>query len=407
MILSDELIDDYIIGALPEAEREAFERQLAVDGDARARLEELRLLREMLRSCAPEVPSQRIWNAIQARLNAPELPSLWQRLSDALAGPRMRWSLAGAAAAMFLALGLQVVRTGISPVMPIAPLASKTEPLKAPHQAKLAKSNLKSVVVLAKGPAVNAKIEKHEPTEVEKALSDQDLDDVMATLIRQHQNVPALGGSTDPSVALGASETAPGNGGLSPVGYVTAAPEPQASPSAPLAMPDARNRVDTNGFWDFHPAAVAMNRHDWNTASSELQAAAGSAPEAAERSFARSTLQLLSQAGQPVATLDPTSSSGFSIQSAQRWQVLVENHLARYSGDVVARMPGLRSDGQDLSLDMAFDRASFGPGTHFVRVQDDQLSLVKNAQGEAINSTEFSAPKGADYLLSAHELRLK
>jgi hypothetical protein len=96
-----------------------------------------------------------------------------------------------------------------------------------------------------------------------------------------------------------------------------------------------------------------------------------------------------------------------SVQSAARWQIFVENHLARYSGSVVTRMPGLRSDGDDLALDMAADRASFGPGTHFVRVQDDQLSVVKDAQGQTVNSTEFSAPNGAEYLLAAHELRLK
>jgi hypothetical protein len=32
---------------------------------------------------------------------------------------------------------------------------------------------------------------------------------------------------------------------------------------------------------------------------------------------------------------------------------------------------------------------------------------VKNAQGQVMDSTEFRAPHGADYLLRANELRIK
>jgi hypothetical protein len=56
---------------------------------------------------------------------------------------------------------------------------------------------------------------------------------------------------------------------------------------------------------------------------------------------------------------------------------------------------------------MSFDRASFSPGTRFIRLADERKSLVRNAQGETVSAGEFRASQGADYLLRANELRLK
>jgi hypothetical protein len=95
------------------------------------------------------------------------------------------------------------------------------------------------------------------------------------------------------------------------------------------------------------------------------------------------------------------------VLQASRWQVFIDNHVARYSGGVSTRMPGLRSEGSELLLDMAFDRAMFSPDTRFVRVTDESPVRVMGSHGETIESPEFRAPRGADYLLRARELRLK
>jgi hypothetical protein len=420
-MLTDEIIDDYILGKLGPAQAQELERAVAADPAQRARLDEARLMLKMLRSSAPEVPSERMWSRIRPQLGLPQARrpfSLASRLLDLVAAPRMRYGLGGAAALIFLALGIQVARrpqpsppqaaAGMAEI-PKAPApqpskklaASRPEPKKAAAQAKMA----------ALAPA--QKPEKHELTEVEKALAEQDLDDVVATLLRQPQAPRASfaqarqSGMGAENVAYG-SPAEPGmNGGASPVAYVTSSIESAQQDQESGPQPQAQGRVGVGGFWDFHPAALALNRRDWPAASSELQAAAGGAPEAAERSFAQSTLQLLSQAGEPVQGGDPSQAKGLSVESSARWQVFVDNHQARYFGGVVARMPGLRSSGQALTLDMAFDRASFSPGTRFERLADDAAATVKNAQGEVVNSTEFSAVQGAEYLMKANELRLK
>jgi hypothetical protein len=409
MKLSDELIDDYILGALSPSEKRDFERELEGDASARARVEEARLLLAMLGSSAPEVPSVRMWRHIKAEISAAPSPSFWNQLLDSLSRPRLRLGLGFVAAACLAVVGLQIVRKPVpmpesmsspSPSSPMSVGAELARPISppSPPQPQAAPRPAPAEKKMA------SRSDIHEPTEVERALADQDLDGVIATMLRQRQ-------AASLSAAPRAMRSAPSAGAaMRTVAYSEEASAPSARmdvdfDSAPAA---SVSRVDANGFWDFKPAALALNRRDWNLATSELLAAMKRAPEASERAFASSTLQLLSQGGQPVvAKVGLADASTLNVQSAERWQVFVDNHVARYSGAVVARMPGLRSEGDELLLDMAFDRASFSPGTRFIRLSDDTRGKVTGAGGESIDQDEFRAPRGADYLLRANELRLK
>jgi len=429
---TDEIIDDYILGQLSAVDRVEFERLLESDASARERLSEARLLLEMLESSAPEVPSQRMWQSIRSQISQTvpvASPSWMQRLVSWLARPQMRMGMAGVFALLLVVVGLRHLPTQAPSMAQVQPQAETVPEVRNKAAAKpMAAARQRPAVASLKmdrDAAPAAKMAKHEPTEVEKALSEQDLDGVIATLLRQRQTATQLANIGQPS--------RPGGAGPASLAAASAAPQESqdngvqtvsyGGPAMPTlhdqgggaqglgALPAAQSRVDANGFWDFHIAASALNRRDWLTATRELQAASDAAPEAAERAFAQSTLQLLSAGGQPVvAKVDLGESRELNVQSAARWQVFVDDHVARYFGGVVARMPGLRSEGDELVLDMAFDRASFSPGTRFIRLAADDggvLSQVKDAQGAVVDSNEFRAPKGADYLLRANELRLK
>jgi hypothetical protein len=413
MKFTDELIDDYIRGALGRAEREDFERQLKADADGRRRLEEARWVHEMLGASAPEVPSARMWKAIRAGIKPGPEPqaSLWERLLDVLAGSKLRLSVVGMAAMFLAVFGWQLAQkpapapeiSGFAePQAPAPAPAVASAPAAAPSKAKAGQA--RPLEMAAAKPAAAEAEAKRFPSEVERALADQDLDGVIATMLRQRQ-----------AATVGPSSQAPGMAApVETVSYDGAAPAKRASARTSSdegasyrfdsagAQAAPQPRLDANGFWNFRPAALALNRRDWATAKRELQLATQQAPEAAERAFARSSLKVLEPGD---AAFDETA--GLSVEAAQRWQVFVDNHVARYSGGVVARMPGLRSEGNELLLDMAFDRASFSPGTRFVKVADDASTKVQNSQGETVESTEFRAIRGADYLIRANELRLK
>jgi hypothetical protein len=423
MNLTDELIDDYLSGNLEDRERLEFERELDSNPSARLRLDEERLVSEMLRASAPQAPSEAMWMVIKSRISQAEpkqaSSSPWQRLAAAFAGPGMRLGLASACALLFLSMGWLVSRR-IQPMPQVPsssaalaiPAASKPALAALPHpRARQATEMASAAPTTARLAAANS---PHQPTEVEKALAEQDLDGVIAAMLRERQvaaSAPMRQSGASPVQTVAYSGAPATEGGLSAEALPEALPSP-AHPvgEASMPLPQAQTRVDANGFWDFHPAAVALNMRDWGTASRELEAASESAPEAAERAFAASTLQLLVQGGQPVvAKVDMGDTKNLNVQSASRWQVLVDNHAARYFGGVVARMPGLRSEGNELLLDMAFDRATFSPGTKFIKLATDggAGSQVKNAQGQPVDATEFRAPNGADYLLRVNELRLK
>lgn len=429
MKLNDEIIDDYLLGTLSPADHAEFEALLKSDASARERLADAKLLLEMLEASAPEVPSKRMWAGIRAKIALPTAdgePSFLERLSSWLAGPRLRMGLAGAMAVFFVVIGLRHMREpqalDLAALKNEAP-APAAAPAKAKEKAAPAmasrRAEKRSVMAAKPAPAEQSaaapapamaaapkEAVKRGPTEVEKALAEQDLDGVIATMLRQRQN-SAVASMSLSGAGSGGGARAVSYGGA-PLADRAMGEEEAYDSSEPL--PSAPSRVDSNGFWDFRAAALALNRRDWLTATRELQAASNAAPEAAERSFARSTLHLLSAGGRPVvAKADLGESKELNVQSAQRWQVFVDSHVARYFGGVVARMPGLRSEGNELVLDMAVDRASFSPGTRFVKLseEDGKVSQVKDSAGETVDAVEFGAPRGADYLLRANELRLK
>jgi hypothetical protein len=154
----------------------------------------------------------------------------------------------------------------------------------------------------------------------------------------------------------------------------------------------------------------------------------GSRPYLAAPSLAASTVSLgngpsrsgrvRSSAGLPYpsAQIMPRqllSRTGLDVQQADRSQYFPESRVAIYSGAVVARLATLRSEGDALQLNLSAERISYSPGTHFVRLAaaSDNGSeagiRVISSDGAEISDNEFNAPRGADYLRSSGELRLK
>jgi hypothetical protein len=80
--------------------------------------------------------------------------------------------------------------------------------------------------------------------------------------------------------------------------------------------------------------------------------------------------------------------------------------MARFSGGVSTRLPGFRSEGDSLLLDLTFDRGTFSPGTRFTRVSGDAPAEVLDAQGRPLAADEFNAPTGAVYNVSGRQLKL-
>jgi hypothetical protein len=426
MTLDDEIIDDYLSGSLSSRKRSELESLLQRDASARTRVEEARLLSAMLRSSVPDVPTARIWSAIHSEISPGQAkrPGILELIEGFFSSPALRWGLGSVAALLFIGIGLQVLRQ--RPQFS-TPQASETGQL--PQRAKSSSATLAQAPAAKRQPAVPsvpALAKKSAPapasaeaTEVERALRDQDpgnLQDrevnAMVAMLLEQRRRSASGLSLAPQAAPGAAarafaRVAP-SAGTSNVGYESQAPA-AAMAEAPAAQA-LRGGLDSDGFWNFRPAALALNRHDWNTAAAELQAAKASAPEASERAFAASALKLLSQPGLPLEDREaPADSTGpLVVQSAGSWQYYVDRRLARYSRGVSARMPGLRSQGSDLVLDLAFDRASFSPGTHFVRLAGDEPASVQDTEGSLdAQKSEFDAPRGADYVLQSGKLRLK
>jgi hypothetical protein len=167
--------------------------------------------------------------------------------------------------------------------------------------------------------------------------------------------------------------------------------------------------VDQQGFWNWTPAALAMNQHRWNQVKAELDAAQAGAPLASERSFAASAEGLLAGPGAPLeGSVPPVPPVGdLRVVSAGRWQLQVANRKAVFVQGVSVSLPGLRCESSSMSLDLAFDRASFSPGATFTRVDGDPAAAVLDANDQPITDKQFSAPNGADYNVSVHALRLR
>ena len=89
------------------------------------------------------------------------------------------------------------------------------------------------------------------------------------------------------------------------------------------------------------------------------------------------------------------------------WQLLVAERMARFSRGVSARLPGLRTEGEGLLLDLTFDRATFTPGTRFTRLSGEAPASVHDAAGRSVEAVEFGAPAGAIYSVGRHEVNLR
>ena len=199
-----------------------------------------------------------------------------------------------------------------------------------------------------------------------------------------------MGGASSSLVALNVDSSAADSGALAPSGNVL-------------------GQRDRNGFWDWKGAALALNRQDWGQAQAELTAAASQAGEASERAFANSALTLLSGPGGPLEGSQPAlaATGDLRVLGTGRWQLQMDQRLARFSEGISARLPGFRVEGDSLILDLTFDRGTFAAGTRFIRVAGEEPARVINAAFQTVEDNEFTAPQGAVYNVKARELRLR
>jgi hypothetical protein len=281
--------------------------------------------------------------------------------------------------------------SGFAPSMDEAPAAAAAAPMLA------AKAAAPAPAMARRAGGEADKAASTEPTEVERALADSNMDgmiEAQLAAVRQAPSQPSFERRSLSSPLAGLSrQSANADDGVADSKVLNAA---QGGP-------------DSNGFWDWRPAAVAMNRRDWPQVRIELDAARAHAAEPVERSFAGSALTLLAAPGAPLAGQgQPLPGTGeLRVLGAGRWQLISDSRLARFSEGVSARLPGFRSDGDSLLLDLTFDRGTFSPGTRFTRVSGDSPASVLDAQGRAVNADEFSAPTGAVYNVSGRQLNLR
>jgi hypothetical protein len=185
----------------------------------------------------------------------------------------------------------------------------------------------------------------------------------------------------------------------------------QVFEAAPQNLPQAQ-RVDRDGFWNWRPAGVAMNNRDWAMAGAEFDLARREAAEAAERSFgasARLSVNRVQGVEDDLGLGDFRRYPGLGlvVLQAGAWQLLVPNRQARFQGTVQTRLDGFRSEGPGFIYEMSFDRGEFAPGTSFIRMAAEMPVAVVGPNGESISDNTFAAPRGAEYNVSTHELRLK
>lgn len=289
----------------------------------------------------------------------------------------------------------------------MAELASAA-PLRAKKAAAPLAAPAPAAAMLASAPAgapAAADAKAAEPTEVERALADGGVDGMIDAYLAAQKQQRANGAMAAMDRRSGPSF---GQGNASPLaGYTETVEKDDSLDSASLSS--AQGGQDNNGFWNWTPAAVALNHHDWPQARVELDAARSKAAEASERAFAASALTLLSAPGAPLAGQGEAlpSLGELRVLGAGRWQLLVDSRLARFSQGVSVRLPGFRADGDSLLLDLTFDRGTFAPGTHFTRLAGEAPAEVQDAQGQAFSADEFNAPAGATYNISGRQLKLR
>lgn len=383
----DDSLNAYIDGELAPKAVRALEKRLAEPAVAR-RLESLRGLRQGLASARPRLSaadSQRLWVGIRARVVAqPEtvvLPAWRERLFTRRWAPA--WGLGVAAGlALWLALLRPASPPALAPALDQAVMAPMAKAPTRPGTASIRVAAAKGHAHAAPAPAA-----EQGPSVVEQALAADPVDDMIDRALQAPS--PALRG-----------------GSLAAFDQVSVAP-PAAAGAQP-ATP-AQGGPDAHGFWDWKAAAMAMNQRQWAQVQVELKAADERAGSAGERAFAASALGLLAGVGGPLEGVEsPLAPTGdLRIMGAGRWQLLVDARQARFVQGVSARLPGLRVEGSAAQMDLAFDRASFSPGTRFTRLSGEGSTKVLDAAEHPVTADEFTAPAGADYNVAEHVLRLR
>ncbi len=417
----EETIQRYLDEDLDPGTRAQVEVLFSKDPAAKARLLAGRALRADLRRGAPKVPSQRMWLTVQRRLvlegaQAPRL-SFWTRVSGWMVLPQVRVGFAMAMTLMVVSVWQPWTHEGS-----VATNASEVEsaPSALTHDEALAPREAQPQAVRRpQAQVAKASVAPREegPSEVERELASQDLDAMIAGALARRRQSPSAAARREDSYA---SASAPSAARTSAVAFDKSAQagafarssdDDAYEGSAPVAsrapQTRAQGSLDSNGFWDWRPAALAMNRRDWQNVRAQLLGAVSRAPEASERSFADSALTLLAAPGAPLdGALDLDQTAPLRVQRAGRWQLSVENRVARFAGGVSTRMEGMLAEGDALDLDLTFDRGDFAPGTQFTRLAGTTM-LARDAQGAVLRQNQFVAPRGASVNLSNGELRLR
>jgi anti-sigma factor RsiW len=418
MKLTVELIEAYLDGSLAPAKAGQLELWLQAHPQDAAKVARQQALRGLLRQSSPQLSAQRsreLWIGIRTRVQAEAKPSQAKNLDEPWYAFIFQKPAIPLGAGFALA-ALAVFAFVWHPLKPQARLTQQEATLSsssvaaAPKASVPAPSNPTASALPPLGGGVPAAVQAAgsggspspgDPTEVERALADSGVDGMIDAYLAQSQNT----GAARASAGASGQSFAHDNNGSSLVGLTR-----DEAVEAPAPQPNAavQGGLDSDGFWNWTPAALALNHRDWSQAQAELQAARAQATAPAERSFAGSALTLLSLPGAPLSgRIPPLGSSGeIRVLVAGRWQLVVESRLASFSLGVNTRIPGFRAMGDSLLMDLTFDRGTFAPGTHFTRLSGETAADVVDAQGHPVTADEFTAPAGATYNISAKQLTL-
>ena len=396
----DSLLNAWLDGELPVGQRKAVEKRLAEPAVAR-RLERLTALRRGLSKAAPslsQADSHRLWIGIRARVQAevPAAPPWWETLLTRRWAPA--WGL-GLATGLAIALAIFVRPLPPLPQREAAAVAVSGAPAAAPAKAQAAAlpvARPQLARALEHPAQARPSARPKGPTEVERALAENPVNDLMDRYLQAAHLPPP---SSSPNAGMQGGSLA----GYNQVSAVEPAPADSSAAGA------VQGNVDSQGFWNWGPAAVAMNQRRWNQVKAELDAAQAKAPLASERSFAASAMGLLAGPGAPLeGSVEPLPPVGdLRVIAAGRWQLQVADRKAVFGQGASVSLPGLRVECPSVALDLAFDRASFAPGSTFTRVDGDPAAAVLDANDQPVTAKQFSAPNGADYNVSVHALRLR